>query len=230
MNNFIRCAAILSIALLACESLAQSPDKPRDFGDRQDGPRGPRGPGQGEFGPSPQRGGPGGGRRGNPLMAVLDTDRDGSLSESEINNAPTALKSLDTNKDGVVEAEEIQPRRRGGQGDAGEQGQRRRGFRDEGRPGGEAGLGRLGALGGMDPAQMADRVFSRRDADGDGKLSGDEIPERMAAMLQRLDTNGDNAIERSEFEEMIGEMRNRRGEQGNGQGVRPRRPPVAEDE
>ena len=58
--------------------------------------------------------------------------------------------------------------------------------------------GRRGG-GGMDPAQF----FARMDTDGDGKLSGDEIPERMQGRLEDIDTDGDDAISLEEMQEMI---------------------------
>jgi polyisoprenoid-binding protein YceI len=63
--------------------------------------------------------------------------------------------------------------------------------------GGRGQGGRRGA--GMDPAQF----FARMDSDGDGKLSGDEIPERMQGRLKDIDTDGDNAISLEEMQEMI---------------------------
>lgn len=63
--------------------------------------------------------------------------------------------------------------------------------------------------GGMDPAQF----FARMDADGDGKISGDEIPERMRDRLKDIDTDGDGAISLEEMQEMI---KNRRQAGGGG--------------
>ena len=60
------------------------------------------------------------------------------------------------------------------------------------------GQGRRGS-GRMDPAQF----FARMDADGDGKLSGDEIPNRMKERLEQMDTDGDEAISLEEMQEMI---------------------------
>ena len=47
---------------------------------------------------------------GGPLFAVLDTDRDGKLSEEEIDKAPEILKALDENGDGYVDAREAHPK------------------------------------------------------------------------------------------------------------------------
>jgi Ca2+-binding EF-hand superfamily protein len=55
--------------------------------------------------------------RGNPLFAALDTNGDGVIDATEINNAPAALRKLDKNGDGKITREEVRPaggRRRGG--------------------------------------------------------------------------------------------------------------------
>jgi phosphoglycolate phosphatase-like HAD superfamily hydrolase len=46
-----------------------------------------------------------------PLMAALDTDKDGAISAAEIAAAATALKTLDKDGDGVISAEEMTPPR-----------------------------------------------------------------------------------------------------------------------
>ena len=56
------------------------------------------------------------------------------------------------------------------------------------------------------PSRMA-----RMDANGDGKLQKNELPERMQSMFDRLDTNGDGALDGEEIQAM------RRGG-GRGQG------------
>jgi caffeoyl-CoA O-methyltransferase len=61
------------------------------FGPRADGP-----PGPGRFGPPP-----------NPLIAILDADEDGQISEAEIDNAPAALRKLDKDNDGNLTPDEL---------------------------------------------------------------------------------------------------------------------------
>ncbi len=76
------------------------------------------------------------------------------------------------------------------------------------------------------------RMFERLDANGDGKLSGDEIPERMRGMLEQLDTDKDGAISQEEFRSGSGRMfggRGRGARGGNpreGRPERPQRPPL----
>lgn len=89
----------------------------------------------------------------------------------------------------------------------------------QGGPGGPGGGGFGGrGGGGFDPAAM----FESRDADGDGKLSGDEISGRMAENLEEIDTDGDGAVTLEEFEKRMSEMRERfgggRGGPGGGRG------------
>jgi len=145
----------------------------------------------------------------SPLMMALDADKDGILSASEIENASKALAKLDKNGDGVLSPEELRPdfamMSRDGQPPAG-----------DGRP----------------SREMIARMFEQRDANKDGKLSGDEIPERMRENLSRMDENGDGAIDKSEIEKAMARMGERIGQQRGGKGdrdgsgVRPNRPPV----
>jgi hypothetical protein len=67
------------------------------------------------------------GRRGgggNPLFAALDTNGDGVIDATEINNAPAALRKLDKNGDGKLTREELRP---AGRGENGQGGRRRNG-------------------------------------------------------------------------------------------------------
>ena len=53
------------------------------------------------------------------------------------------------------------------------------------------------------------------DANGDGRLTKEEMPERMLQMLERIDTNGDGAVDKEEAQQMA---------QRSGRGDRPGRP------
>ena len=46
------------------------------------------------------------------------------------------------------------------------------------------------------PEQMA-MIFDALDADKNGKLEGDEIPDRLKLFKGRLDTNGDGGLDHS---------------------------------
>lgn len=162
-----------------------------------------------------------------PVMAALDADKDGTLSEQEIKNAANALKTLDKNNNQKLDPEELRPSF-GGMGQGGASGQR-------GKPdGGQQPRGMQSGMPGaanFNPAQMVDRMFSQNDKNGDGKLSADEIPERMSQMVDRVDRNGDGVIEKSEVEEAFRSMGNgqRPGRGGSderrdSQGTVPKRP------
>ena len=141
-----------------------------------------------------------------PIMKVLDTDQDGTLSATEIANASKALLQLDKDGDGIISAEEMRP--------------------DMSKmPGGLAGPGPNGIGNGP----MMGKVFESRDANGDGKLTGDEIPERMRDRLNMVDKDGDGSISKSEFAAVAARMEDgagkRPGKDGNGGGgVKPKRP------
>jgi Ca2+-binding EF-hand superfamily protein len=47
--------------------------------------------------------------RVHPVLAALDTNHDGEISESEIRNAAAALRTLDSNGDGKLEEREVLP-------------------------------------------------------------------------------------------------------------------------
>jgi hypothetical protein len=80
-------------------------------------PQRPGGPGFG--GP---RGGPGGDfqRPNLPVLAALDANKDGVIDANEINNAAAALRTLDKNGDGQLTREELMPPRPEGFGGPGE--------------------------------------------------------------------------------------------------------------
>ena len=181
-----------------------------EIGTRTGGPEGGRG---GEGGPRPEggrggfgggregggRGGFGGGQPGGPgmggpsaIMAALDANKDGELSAAEIDLAIVALKKLDKNNDGKLDRSEMGAGDRGPEGQGPGPGDRRpegRGPGMEGGPGGPRG-------------NMAQFMLERFDANKDGKLSGDEIPERMRENLDAVDTNKDKSIDKAELEAM----------------------------
>ncbi len=79
----------------------------------------------------------------------------------------------------------------------------------------------------FDPAA----IFQQQDADGDGKLTGDEIAGRMRDNLSEIDTDGDGAISLEELKERFRQFRGRGpggGQRGEGRGPdatgRPPRP------
>lgn len=84
-----------------------------------------------------------------------------------------------------------------------------------GEPGGEGRGGRGGGgRGNFDPEE----IFDTRDEDGNGKLEGEEISERMQDRVEQLDTDKDGAISKDEFVTGMENFRGRRGGGGGGRG------------
>jgi Spy/CpxP family protein refolding chaperone len=84
----------------------------------------------------------------------------------------------------------------------------RRGWRGEGRGRGTPDQDRPGfrRRRGFDAAKL----FEQRDANGDGKLAGDEISERMGNHLDAIDADGDGAITRKELRDHMRRSRRAR--------------------
>ena len=157
------------------------------------------------------RGGPGGFMRMNPIFQALDTDEDGELSKSEIKNAAKALRKLDKNKDGELTMDEVRPNfpQGGPGGPGGGEGRRRGEGGPEGRdPGGPPQQGN-------DPEEMVKNLMAF-DKNGDGKLSKDELPERMQGMLERGDTNKDGFLTPDEIRIMAAAQQGPGGGMGRG--------------
>jgi hypothetical protein len=77
---------------------------------------------------------------------------------------------------------------------------------------------------GGDPAQFVARIMEN-DADGDGRLSADEIPERMRSNLDSVDSNSDGVVDRDEVTAMVASFGERGRGNSNGEGSdRPQRP------
>ncbi|WAC19934.1 EF-hand domain-containing protein [Luteolibacter sp. SL250] len=56
---------------------------------------------------------------------------------------------------------------------------------------------------GETPHQIAERTFEAFDKNKDKKITGDELPERMKAMLGRADSDKDGAVTEEELEKLI---------------------------
>ncbi|NNC90340.1 MAG: hypothetical protein HKN82_17945 [Akkermansiaceae bacterium] len=163
--------------------------------DRPDRPRRDARPGAGED------------ERPRTLMAALDRNRDGSLDQNEIDMAVVVLRRMDRDQDGKVTSEEVAsgpPPRPDGAGRPD----------GPGRPGGRPGGGRGPGL----------EMFKRIDTDGDGKISKDEAPDRMAENFAQIDGNADGFIDKEEQEKLI-EMMRQRFRDGGGQRPGQRRRP-----
>ncbi|WP_339731419.1 hypothetical protein [uncultured Gimesia sp.] len=227
--RFTRLLSIGTTLLAVCATTllpAQPPeggDRP-ERGDRPEGrQRGPRDGGPRDGGQ--RRGGPGGpGGRPNflmmlPIIVVLDVNKDGEISKEEMDNATASLQKLDKDKNGKLTADELRP-------DFSSFG-RRDGDRDGDRrgPGGQGGPGRRDGASGGD---FVERMLNN-DKNKDGKLTKEELPERMQPMFDRIDTNKDKEIDKAELTKMSEQFnsrnRSRGGDRGNRGGDRGGRRP-----
>ncbi len=159
-------------------------------------------------GPSPGRGPAT--LSGFSILTALDTDGQPGLSATEIDKAAAVLLALDKNGDGRVTADEL-PAGRGRFGGRG-------GFR--GRPGGE-GEGPEGR-GEAAPATADDMTatYMAFDQNKDGKLTRDEVPQRMQGIFDRADANKDDVLTADEIRSVaavqVQPQGGRRGSEGRG--------------
>jgi hypothetical protein len=199
-------AVALALGLSGLGALAQQDDGP---------PQGPPpdGANQGPPDGMPPQGGPRRGfRRPPPIIAVLDTNRDGIIDADEIANAPTALKTLDRDGKGYLTMMDVMgpPPRRGGmgmqgqgfgpgpgqgpgpQGGQGPDGGQGPGMGPDGGPPPGPPEGTNGVAGGPGPGRGMRRVppvFAALDTNHDGKIDASEIANASAA-LKTLDKEG----------------------------------------
>jgi len=129
-----------------------------------------------------------------PLMRVLDADGDGTISKSEIEDAPKALKKLDKNGDGSITREELGPPGGGPRP-------------PEGRPGEAAGA-------------LMERLRNL-DQNNDGKWTKDELPERFQERFDTLDANKDGSLDREELRPLARQIRERGRTDNRRKGDRP---------
>ena len=203
-------AVILAVTVTADLAFAQRGGRPGEGARPTEGGReGGRGGRPGESGR--------GGRSGfgssfaSPIQTALDADKDGVISAKEIENAVVALRSLDKNKDGKLDRDELRPPRpdfSGGRpGEGGRPGQ-------GGRPTG------AGSRGGS----FAERLLAY-DKNKDGKISKDESPEFLKQRFDQLDSNKDGSIDKKEIEALAARFSGGRSQRpGGGAGGRPQRP------
>jgi hypothetical protein len=132
------------------------------------------------------------GRFANPLLMAIDKNKDGELSEEEIDGAISALKTLDKNRDRRLDASELRPN-----------------FERVGMP------GQPSTPEGPNPAGNIDTMLQRimsQDQNGDQKLNRDELPEGLRQLLEQNDRNSDGQLDQ---EELRAALRSRMPQQGN---------------
>ncbi len=123
-----------------------------------------------------------------PILAALDANTNRVISAEELANAPTALKTLDKNGDGMLSSDELMPQRPGGP------------------PGGEDTAARK---------RFTPPFISALDTDGDGTISAEEMA-AAATSLKTLDKNGDGQLSEDELMPQPSGGRGRGGPGGMG--------------
>ena len=141
------------------------------------------------------------------FLTRLDKNGDGKISKDE---APERMKEsfdrLDANKNGFIEAEEF-ARTAGALGG-----------RQAGAPPGTP------APGGGD-AKAAEEQFAKHDANSDGKLTKDEVPEEQKEMFQRIsDRLGTDSLTKEQFVRALTQRRPDGGRPPEGRPGEPGRP------
>jgi Ca2+-binding EF-hand superfamily protein len=137
----------------------------------------------------------------HPLLSALDSDHDGVIDAAELAKASAVLRSLDRNQDGRITPDEMSPMMgRGGRG----------GFEGRGGRGREG----EGPQGGAVAVEEAVKTYLALDKNGDGKLTRDEVPERMQGIFERGDANKDGTLTDDELRTMA------RAQQPAGGGMR----------
>ena len=122
----------------------------------------------------------------SPIIAALDTNKDGTIDASEIEKAPKSLLKLDKNGDGKLTEDEYRPKPPGG-GPGGGKG---------GPGGGQGGPG--GAQGGPGGQHPVPPIIAALDTNKDGVIDADEIS-KAAESLKTLDKNGDGELTADEL-------------------------------
>ena len=230
-----------TLALLTTFSLAYAQrdgDSPREGRGPRDGQREGRGPRDGGGPPGRGMGGP-----PNPLIEAIDKDGDGDVSAEELAGAVAALKTLDENKNGILERSEMRPqfggfgRGRGPRGEGGgprPEGDRPRGEGDRPRPEGDRprGEGDRPRGEGDRPRGEGDRPRPEGDRPPGGRFGGGEGgrgpggpggrgfggPEGMVSRFMEHDADGDGKLSKEELTKAAEAFGSARGRFGGGPG------------
>jgi Ca2+-binding EF-hand superfamily protein len=175
-------------------------------------------------------GGPNGGPGG--FLKSADLNKDGVIDQTEFQTARDKwFADLDANKDGFVSADELKAfgdkmhaqwaQKHGDQAKAGEQ--------DQNRKHGDFAQNILQRVdtdkdGKISKAEFdaeGTKLFTRLDANGDGKIADNEMPQRhwarfRGAMFDRMDADHDGKVTKAEFQAAGEQMFQRLDKNGDG--------------
>jgi Ca2+-binding EF-hand superfamily protein len=110
---------------------------------------------------------------------ALDRNSDKKLSAEELGDARKDYIESDKNKDGSLDLDEYVEAK------------------------GKAATAAANKARDEEMKKLFEDQWKTMDKDGDGKLAGDEIPERMKKNLDKIDTDKDGAISKSEMEAVM---------------------------
>jgi Ca2+-binding EF-hand superfamily protein len=163
------------------------------------------------FGPNAPDGrpmdGPMGGRP-PVFLRLADADGDGKISKDELAKLADKFGELDRNNDGTLDLSELMGGPPPGIGRPEMQ-----------RPDGTPNTRPVAGGPGSNP------FFARMDANGDGKISKDEAPDRLKENFDRMDRNSDGFLTQEEMQSAFERGGQRPGQPGQpSQPGRPRRP------
>jgi len=128
---------------------------------------------QPDAGPGARRG-HGGPPSAESILQKLDANQDGKLTEDELpESVAERIMQADADGDGAVTKEEL----------------------EQARPGRGGGPGGPGGPGGVEG------LFAALDKNGDGVLTEDEVPEKLADKLAAADANGDGQVTKEELQQ-----------------------------
>jgi Ca2+-binding EF-hand superfamily protein len=127
-----------------------------------------------------------------PVFKALDANNDDIISESELADAPSALKSLDKNADGQLTPDEMRPEgmkepEKPDYYDNAQKAQMNNGRTEEQKK-----------MRGDRPRMPRPPLIEALDTDKDGKISSDEI-KNATASLKKLDRDGNGKLTHDEI-------------------------------
>jgi Ca2+-binding EF-hand superfamily protein len=137
----------------------------------------------------------------SPAMAGKNDEHSGMQDKHK-----ERLEALDTNKDGIVSKEEVEAAKAARFAVADADGN------------GSVSFGEFEAMKEKHQMERRQKHFAKKDKNGDGVLSMDEVGERRSGMFEKLDLNGDGEITKEERDEAHEKFRDERKDHHKGRG------------